>query len=337
MLFQPKALSTQLLNDLVLEKDKKECKKYGPCGVGKRALYLGGFLLDRSSYIPLQAVDRAYKQVAISRGGLTGKGIFGSIPYLVVEYDSGKVHKSKFKWEEDIDRLLGRIHDLYPDIPLRSLAAQKKIDEEAAVMKSRLKKHISDKARKTVAKLDEASEYLEQYPGIYRELALASKAKRSNDLTNPFYKWVATAIFLMAIAVAVFGLFIMLTKRGNFGLYFLLMGLAFVMLFAGANVLPTKRTNAKAIQARLQRARKRMQECLDDYEDTFPLPARYCHPLALRRMKREVLEGRAETPEEALNIMKEDFKAVNSSVTVYMREYEEIVAVKPMFLIENYK
>lgn len=340
--FQPKPLSVIHLDEETLRIDKKNCKKNGSCGVGEKALYLGGFLVDRAYYIPLKAISRVYKQVAMSKGGFTGKGMFGSIPYLVVEYDGGQSRRCKLKWEEDVDRILERVHDFCPDIPLRSVAAQKKIDEEIAAMKARLKDHISEEAQRSVEELDHASAFLECHPDTYRELMRASKAKRSNDIANPYYKWAALAIMLMALVAALFGGYVMWTGVGEFGLYFLLFGIAFIMLFSSANVLPTKRNNAQAILERLLAARRAMEAVLTDYKSVsgkreFPLPARYAHPLGLRRMKREIQEGRAETVQQALDVMKADLKAINSSVTVYQCEYEEIVAIKPMFLIENYQ
>ena len=40
MLFKPAQLGLAKLNADELEADKKACKKIGPCGVGKKALYL---------------------------------------------------------------------------------------------------------------------------------------------------------------------------------------------------------------------------------------------------------------------------------------------------------
>ena len=48
-------------------------------------------------------------------------------------------------------------------------------------------------------------------------------------------------------------------------------------------------------------------------------------------------EGRAETIPEALKVLKEDLKALNSSVVVEQEEYDEIVAIKPMFLVMDYR
>ena len=48
-------------------------------------------------------------------------------------------------------------------------------------------------------------------------------------------------------------------------------------------------------------------------------------------------EGRTETIPEALGILKSDLKALNSSVTVEQEEFDEIMAIKPIFLVMNYE
>ena len=40
---------------------------------------------------------------------------------------------------------------------------------------------------------------------------------------------------------------------------------------------------------------------------------------------------------EALEIVKQDLKALNSSVEVEQEEYDEVVAVKALFLNEDYR
>lgn len=335
MFFKPKPLSMQTLDKVLLRADKKHCSRFGPCGVGQKALYMGGFFFERSRYVPYTAVTRIYKQVAMSKGGFTGHGLFGAIPYLVAECGS-RIFRSKFKWEEDIDRMLDCIHDLLPDMPLRSLAAQKRLEEEAAEVRSRLKECLSEEAQRSVAMLERASAFLERQPEIYRDLARMSKAKRANDIANPFYKWAALAIVILAGLAALFGAYTMWKGLGDFGLYFLLFGMAFILLFSSANVLPTKRNNEAAIRERLYAARRAMEGYLYDYCG-FPVPARYAHPLTLRRMKREIQEGRAETIPQAFELLKKDLKAINNSMTVYQFEYDEIVVIKPMFLIENYR
>lgn len=67
------------------------------------------------------------------------------------------------------------------------------------------------------------------------------------------------------------------------------------------------------------------------------MPARYAHPVVLQRMIRVLREGRAQSVEEALNVMKKDLKALNASVQVEQEEYDEVVAIKPMFLLWDYE
>ena len=119
-------------------------------------------------------------------------------------------------------------------------------------------------------------------------------------------------------------------------MYFLLFGLAALFMFSGANVLPTSRNNRKAVLGRAERAQKDLEEYLQEFPK-FPVPARYAHPVVLRRMRRVLEEGRAERSEDALEVVKQDLKALNSSVEVDQEEYDEVVAIKPMFLNEDYQ
>ena len=79
-----------------------------------------------------------------------------------------------------------------------------------------------------------------------------------------------------------------------------------------------------------------MQRYIERYPE-FPLPAHYAHPVVLKRMIDIIEEGRAENITEALNVLKEDLRALNSSVAVEQEEYDEIMAIKPMFLIRDYE
>ena len=54
-------------------------------------------------------------------------------------------------------------------------------------------------------------------------------------------------------------------------------------------------------------------------------------------MIRVIREGRAQTVEEAYEVMKKDLQAINSDVTVSQVEYDEITAIKPMFLLCGYR
>ncbi len=59
----------------------------------------------------------------MSKGGFTGKGVFGTLSYLVVVYEDGKEKQCNFKHEEDVDRFVAYIEEKYPDIPVHSLEA----------------------------------------------------------------------------------------------------------------------------------------------------------------------------------------------------------------------
>ena len=71
--------------------------------------------------------------------------------------------------------------------------------------------------------------------------------------------------------------------------------------------------------------------------DDFPLPARYAHPVVLTRMIRILREGRAQSADEALEVLKPDLKALNADVQVSQEEYDEVVAIKSMFLLSDYQ
>ena len=90
MIFAPVRLGETSLNAEAVAADKKSCKRFGPCGVGKEALFLNSYFIDRRYYVAFSSVRRVFKRVAMSQGGFSGKGAFGAIPYLVVQYDGGK-------------------------------------------------------------------------------------------------------------------------------------------------------------------------------------------------------------------------------------------------------
>ena len=54
-------------------------------------------------------------------------------------------------------------------------------------------------------------------------------------------------------------------------------------------------------------------------------------------MQRAIEQGRAAWPGEALEVVKNDLKALNADVKVDQEEYDEVVAIKAMFLNEDYR
>ncbi len=335
-MFPTKALSTKTLEKEELRKDKGECLRFGPCGVGRKALYLNSFYIDRHYYVPYSAVSRVFKRVAMSKGGFTGKGMFATLAYLVVLYDNGQEKQCLFKIEETVDEMLDAIRAEHPEIKTLSAAAEQKLKKKRAEEAARPRPKLSPEAEETAKKLDRAIDYLEKRPALSRSLSYSAKAKRVNERSNPAYRWVALFIVLIGAAMAVYGVWAILTSAG-FGIYFTLFGLAAVFLFAGANVLPTRNNNKKYIDTQLADACADMERYLNSYEGNFPVPACYAHPITLRRMKRLVLEGKAEKMDEAFEKMKEELKALNSDVKVEQEEYDEVVTIKPMFLVKNYE
>ena len=157
-----------------------------------------------------------------------------------------------------------------------------------------------------------------------------------DQFTHPAYKWAAAAIFAMALVATAYGFHSWMSGTGDSGLYILMVGFSALFFFSSSRVLPTARMNRKAIAASLDKTRAELADYLSAYPG-FPLPERYAHPFTVARMIRSVREGRSETVEEAFEDMKAVLKAMNSSVTVNQAEYDEIVAIKPIFLLENYQ
>lgn len=335
-MIRPQRLGKDTLPENELKEDKKSCHKFGPCGVGQKAIYLNSFYIDRQYYVPMKSVKRVFKRIAMSKGGFTGRGVFATLPYLVVEFDDGRQKQCNFKHEEDVDRILAYIEDNFPDIPLHSEAAEQKLREkERNLEKKRLAGNISDTARNNISILDNAIKYLHKDSDLYLNLSQSAKKKRVYDRSNPAYKWVALAITIIGLGAFFYGVYSVITHAG-FGIYFLLFGLAAIFLFSGASVLPTSKNNKHYIEKQLVRSIDDMQRYIKTYPD-FPVPAHYAHPVVLKRMQDILKDKRAETISEALEVLKNDLKALNSSVVVEQEEYDEIVAIKPMFLVMDYK
>lgn len=338
MIFKPKALSlVSTLPENELVQDKKKCRKIGPCGVGEKAIYLNSFYIDRRYYVPFSAVTRVYKRVAMSKGGFTGKGVFGSMPYLVVEFDDGQEKQCNFKYEERVDQLVDYVGKKHPEIKLLSKAGEKIVREKQRKLAEKKARIENAAAKETIQVLDKAAEYLEKNAELGIEMNAAAKAKRVYEKSNPAYKWVALFIFLLSIAAAAFGAYTLITKTGDKGLYFLLFGMAAIFLFASSRVLPTAKNNRKAIEKRLANSIEATQQYINAYGSEFPVPVHYAHAGVLRWMIDILAENRAQSVPQALNQLKIDLKKLNANVTVDQDQFEEIMAIKPLFLVRDYE
>ncbi len=337
MIFKPARLGGPALEPEALAADKKNCKKFGPCGVGEKALYLNSFYIDRRYYIAYPAVTRVFKRVAMSQGGFSQKGIFASIPYLVVEYDGGKQKQCNFKYEEQVDQMLDCIGRAHPGIKLVSAAAEARLAQREAERAARKQPQLTHEAQRSIRALQDAAAYLEQKPALTEELSKAARRKRAYQCSKPSYRWVALAITVLGLISLLYGVYTLLQGTGSFGIYFALFGIAAIFMFSGVSVLPTARNNKNAIMARADRAKADMEGYLKGYRGAFPLPARYAHPIVLKRMVRAIEEGRAASVPDALEAVKQELKALNSDVEVDQEEYDEVVAIKAMFLNEDYQ
>ncbi len=334
-----KALSREKLEDKVLRQDRGACKKIGPAGIGERAIYLGGFFTDRSAYVPMARVRRVYKRIAMSKGGYTGKGLFASIPYLVVEYDDTEEWQCRFRQEQLVDLFLEEIGRRFPHIPLHSREAERRMQAAEEAERKRYREKLSEEALNTLKQLRNAEEFLELRPELYHGLSGSAKTKRMVGYTNPFYRHLQYLIFMGGIFALLIG--VLALRQGQvFSVYFVLFGFALLFLLIAARVRPTGVRNKKEAEQEWSDAIRKMECYLKERgaaHGIFPLPPQYAHPDALRRMVRVIREGRAETAEEALAVLKRDLKALNSSVAVSQQEYDEIVAIKPMFLCMDYR
>lgn len=338
MFFKPRKLGSHSLSDEELKTDKKNCRKIGPCGIGRKALYLNSFYISRYYYVCWNDVRRVFKRVAMSKGGYSGKGIFGSMPYLVVQFSDGTEKQCNFKFEDQVDQILEIVQKEHPGIPVHSKKSEEKLERARRLQEAKYLKVLSPEAEKTVWKLRTAKETLERsnYP---KQLSYAAKQKRIQDNISP--SWRATAIIFMAAAVVLvlYGIYAFVTDRG-FALVALLAGLAVIAVIMAVQVLPTGTRNKKAAEKDWNQAIHDMERYLSRSSvngEKFPVPPQYAHPVVLERMIRIVREGRAETADEALAVLKEDLKKMNKSVRVSQEEYDEVVAIKPMFLVCDYQ
>lgn len=286
MIFKPAQLGREALDRDALIADRKSCKRFGPCGVGEKALYLSSFYRSCRYYLPYGGITRVFKRVAMSKGGYSHKGVFASIPYLVVEYDGGQEKQCTYKYEEQVDQLLAYLKQLRPEIKQVSEAAEARLAEREREQPP--KPELTGEALDTLKALKEAEAVLEKRPDLYLELSKSARQKRQLLLT--------------------------VEQRRN----------------------KTVKAKEQPVLDRAARAQEEMGRFLSGYED-FPLPAHYAHPIVLRRMGRAVEAGRAITSDEALEAVKAGLKALNSNVEVSQEEHDEVVAIKAMFLNEDYR
>ncbi len=334
-----------------LKEDKRAAKKIGPVGMGRRALYLNSFYISRMYYVLWTEVKRVYKLVAMSKGGFTGIGAFGSMSYLVVELRDGRTKKCQIKYENQTDQALEWIAAHHPEIPVRSENAQRKLDEKAQRESREIQIPPGEDAQRSILLLEEAQQYLEAEPSLYQNLSRAAAKKRAQQNIPAGRRALGISIFVCSIALLAAGIFLTI-QRAPYGIYMILFGGAFLLFSLSGNLIPIGRNSPRSIESQWQDAVRAQEAYLSGWPaassklseqgikggtEGFPVPARYAHPVVLERMIRAIRQGRAKDPDKALGIVKEDLKKLNRSVKVSQEEYDEVVAVKPMFLVSEYQ
>ncbi|MER2025580.1 MAG: ATPase P, partial [Eubacteriales bacterium] len=233
------------------------------------------------------------------------------------------------------DRFLQEISCSHPEIPVLSREGEKKLAEARAKEEARYVKNLTPEAEASIAELLRAKEILSENGEMSTRLSYSAKQKRTIDLINPTYRYAALAIFLLAAAACVFGVISVFQHKG-YSAYFILFGVAFMLFAMSTRVMPTGKNNRRAAQREWDKALYDMQGFVSEHKE-IPVPAQYAHPATLDRMIRVIREGKAESVGKAYEVMKEELRAINNQVTVSQTEYDEIVAIKPMFLLCGYR
>ena len=320
----------------MLDRDASSAMRFGPAGVGDKAVYLGTFLLERHRYIPYEAVRRIYKRIAMTKGGFSGRGVFASASYLVVELNDGGERSCYIGREDVVDSLLAAVMARAPWLSFMSEAAEERVRRRREEEASRMSRDLCEDAKALIRELRLERLFLEKEPSLYTALSIASRRRRSEDISKPALRYVATAIVLLGVAASAYGVFSMINDGFGNSSYIAIFGIALVFLFSGLSVMPSGRDSHRMILRRLDDAVRAMGEYIKGYPG-FLLPPHYAHPVVLARVMRIVEEGRSADWDEAFGIMKDELKAIDGSCSVSQEEYEEIMAIKPMFLIHGWE
>ena len=325
-------LSEKKLDKEILKKDKREAKHIGPVGIGEKALYLNSFYIDRMYYIPIEAIERVYKRVAMSKGGFSGRGMFASLSYLVVEYDGGKEKACLIRKEWKLDEALSEIRKRFPNLPTMSKRAEEKLRSEEEEEKAKLLPKLSEEAEKAVFEIEEADKTLQEREELYKNLALQAKQERMVQSTNPYYRYFAWLLFfgglLCLLSAGVF------YKNGDQSHAIVLFGFFLMLFLVGFRVRPTGRQNKEEVEREYEESIRKMKDSLPK---DFPLPAQYAHPICLLWMKQNILEGKAETLSSSYELLKKELKELDSTKEVTQKVYDRLIVIKPMFLAHRYR
>ncbi len=331
----PQPLSTKTLDPQAVTADRKTAKKYDQCGLGQLAIYMPSKYLPRKFYIPNEAVTNVYKRVAVSP--MSGKFFLTPILSLVIRYDDGKEVESTFRYLDDADKMLNQLEAEHPSISLLSPEGEKKRQEKEEMDRKVRENVLSPEGQHEVTRLENAKWYLEKRPALTTALSGTARVKRSVDNINPMYQAIAFAVVILGLILVAAGIFLRLNGgNGSAEILTALAGIALLFVMMNSKVLPTRKRNKKALQRDYDKALGDMETYLKSEKD-FPLPARYAHPYTCERLISILKEESAADANGALEVLKEDLKKMDNTVALSGDDYKQVVTIKPMFLVADYK
>ncbi len=167
--------------------DRKKCRKYDQCGLGDKYIYIGSTFHPRQYYIPYGEVKRVYKRVAASN--LAGKGFLAPILYLVFEYGDGQEKVCSFRYLQDCDKMQNELEKMHPEISQMSPKGEERAKEREEISRKMAENELSDTARESQKKLEEARWQVHKRPGLYENLAAMAKLKRHAERPDFISCW----------------------------------------------------------------------------------------------------------------------------------------------------
>lgn len=317
------------------KQDRKTIRKYDQCGLGKRFLYMPGRFRPRKYAIPYEDITHVFKRVAVSPG--SGKAFLTPILYIVVLTRDGKEIQNSFRYLDDADHMITQLEKEHPGICLMSPKEEKKKEEKEERERLIQSTQLSPSARKAKQKLERAKQKLEKRPGLSERLAATASVKRKLDLIKPGYVALAAVLLAAGAALVLIGFLMVLSGMRSSGVVLiLLVGFALLFIMGNSRVLPTPKRNKKALNRDYEHLIKEMSNYVKD-EEHFPIDVHYAHPYTCDRLIRILMERRAETIDDAMRVLKEDLKSMDSSVALSGEEYRQVVTIKPLFTVRNYQ
>ncbi len=332
----PKPLGKTVLEAKEVTADRKKSGTYDQCGVGKLAVYVPSRFMPRKHYIAFGDLERVFRRVAVSPG--SGKAFLTPVLYVVFVYDGGKEKQVYFKYLTDAEKLFAQLSKEHPNLPLVSEAEEQKQTQKKQEQEAVRSAQLNKEAEKAVIDLVNGQEILNMKPKLFKDLAQTAAAKRNMERINPFWQKVAIAICFAGLALFIAG--IALVRSGSiqksYALLMVIGGIAVIFMMVNTGILPAPKHTKKYADNEYKNALQAMKNSLT-HAELFPVAAEYAHPYVLNRMENIIRSGKAENAEDAMKVLKDQLKAIDSSVALGRDEYKEIVTIKPLFLVNDYR